>query len=239
MYDVFDTLIDQFQKSVQENNRKLIRDEFNDFFQSCFTYLSYAMSSPTKQHIADKIIIRMTGLLPVTKINFDSNNHYTINFTWALTEDIKEHYDHIFATITSEEWPLFRRGLTLYLSIELLSKSGDTITLINRMKNEECKKDLANVLLQRLDELQRPILCLNWTDLFTLVDPTILTLKQLELTGSIEIYVTSLVRIIGINGNEMEIRDTIVRQFDQLVYEDRLPGKINSSIIIYHHNFLF
>jgi len=239
MYDVFDILIDQFQRSAQENNRILTRDDFNDFFQSCLTYLYYAMPNSIKQHIAEKIIIRMTGLLPITKLNFDLNSKDTIHFTSALIDDIKDHYDHIFATITTNEWLLFRDGLILYLSIELLSKSDDTITLIHRMKNEQCKKDLANVLLQRLEELQRPILGLNWTDLFTLVHPNILTLKQLELTTSIQIYITSLVQIVGINRNEMEIRDTIIRQFDKLVYEDRLPGKIKSLFMIKIFYFYF
>ncbi|CAF0809248.1 unnamed protein product [Rotaria sordida] len=232
MLDHFNTLIDQFQKVVQETNRKLIREEFNDFFQSCITHLSYAIPPLTNQHIAEKIIIRMTGLLPITKSNFDLTSHFVINFALAMIDDIKEHYDHLFATVSVGDWPLFRDGLTLYLSIELLSKSKDTIELVHQMKNEQCKKDLANVLLQRLELLQRPVLGLNWTSLFTIVDPNILTLKQLELTRSIQTYITSLVQIVGMNITEMEITDTIVRHFDRLIYEDCLPVDLENIIFL-------
>jgi hypothetical protein len=226
MYDVFDTLIDQFQMIIQQNRCKLTAEEFSDFFQSCLTHLSYAIPSSENQHIADKIIIRMTGILPITKKNFDLTNRNTINFAIALISDIKEHYDHIFSTVTTEEWKLFRNGLVLYLSIEFLSQSKDTINLIHQMKNNECKKDLANVLLQRFEELQKPVLGLNWTELFTIVDPKILTLKQLELTRSIQTYITSVIQFLGININEMQIQDRLSRQFDQLIFDERLPGKI-------------
>jgi len=226
MYDVFDTLIEQFQISLQLDKRKLTTEEFNDFFQGCLTHLDYAMTTSVNQHIADKIIIRMTGLLLITKKNFDLTNRDAINFTIALISDIEEHYDNIFSGIKSEEWPLFRDGLVLYLSIELLSQSKNTMNLIHQMKNKDFKKDLANVLLKRLEEFQKPILGINWTNLFTLVDPNILTLKQLELTGSIQIYVTSLVQIVGMNINEMELREKVDRHFDQLIYDERLPGKI-------------
>ncbi|CAF4536288.1 unnamed protein product, partial [Rotaria magnacalcarata] len=80
----------------------------------------------------------------------------------ALIDDIKEHYDDLFATVTTGDWPLFRDGLTLCLALELLSKPKDTILLVHQMKNEACKKDLANALLLRLEYLERPVLGLNW-----------------------------------------------------------------------------
>ncbi|CAF3395094.1 unnamed protein product [Rotaria sp. Silwood1] len=232
MFDHFNALIDQFQKVVQETNRSLIREEFNDFFQSCITHLSYAIPPSTNQHIAEKIIIRMTGLLPITKVNFDLSSHFVVNFTLALIDDIKEHYDNLFATVSLSDWPLFRDGLTLYLAIELLSKPKDTIELVHQMKNEQYKKDLANILLKRLESLGRPVLGLNWTSIFTTVDSNILTLKQLELTRSIKTYVTSLVQIVGMNISEMELSDKIIRHFDRLIYEDCLPVDLESIIFL-------
>ncbi len=225
MHDVFDTLIKQFQTAVQKEKRILTTEEFNDFFQSCMKDLFYAIPTSLNQHIVDKIIIRMTGLLPITKKNFDLNRD-TINFAIALISDIKEHYDLIFSTITAEEWDLFRDGLVLYLSIELLSQSKDTINLIDQMKNDQCKKDLANILLKRLEELEKPVLGLNWTNLFTLVDPNILTLKQLRLTKSMQTYIPSLVQFVEMNINEIEIHENINRHFDDLIFEERIPGKI-------------
>ena len=226
MYDHFDSLVNQFQTVVYATQRNLIREEFNDFFQTCLTYSSYGISTGIDQHIAEKIIIRMTGLLPITEINFDLSSHFTKNFTLALLDSIREHYDHLLSTVTSADWPLFRSGLVLYLSIELLSQSNNTITLIHQMKNEECKQDLAHVLLQRLEELQKPILDLNWSSLFEIVNPEIISLKQLELTRSITTYIMSLVRFVGVNGHKKEISDNVIHHFDRLVYENRLPGEI-------------
>ncbi|CAF3301427.1 unnamed protein product, partial [Rotaria sp. Silwood2] len=154
------------------------------------------------------------------------------NFTLALIDDIKEHYDNLFSIVSVGDWHLFRDGLTLYLSIELLSKSKDTIELVHRMKNERCQKDLANVLLQRLELLGRPVLGLNWTSLFTIVDPNILTLKQLELTGSIKTYITSLVQIVGMNINEVELSDKIIRHFDRLIFEESLRVDLDDIIFL-------
>ncbi|CAF2385070.1 unnamed protein product [Rotaria sp. Silwood2] len=232
MFDHFNILIDQFKKVVQDTNRTLIREEFNDFFQSCITHLSYAIPPSTDQTMAEKLIICMTGLLPIIKTNFDLTSHFVINFTLALIDDIKEHYDNLFSIVSVGDWHLFRDGLTLYLSIELLSKSKDTIELVHRMKNERCQKDLANVLLQRLELLGRPVLGLNWTSLFTIVDPNILTLKQLELTGSIKTYITSLVQIVGMNINEVELSDKIIRHFDRLIFEESLRVDLDDIIFL-------
>ncbi|CAF3343766.1 unnamed protein product [Rotaria socialis] len=228
MYDHFNSLIDQFQSAVRETNRKLIREEFNDFFQTCLTHLSYAMPPATNPDIGEKIIIRMIGLLPVKKTNFDLTSHSTTQFAFALIDDIKEHYDDLFATITTGDWPLFRDGLTLCLALELLSKSKDTILLVHQMKNEACKKDLANALLLRLEYLERPVLGLNWISLFTIVDPNIFSVKQLELTGSIATYITSLVQIVGMNIDKMEVADETIRHFDKLIFEDCLPVNLES-----------
>lgn len=226
MYNVFDTLIEQFQQAIQQERRILTTEEFHDFLQSCMNDLPYAISNGVNQHITDKILFRMSGVLPITKKNFDITNRDTINFSVALLSDLQEHYDKIFSTVTTEEWNLFRNGLVLYLSIEFLTQSKETIKIVHRIKNTQCKKDLANVLLQRLEEIQKPVLGLNWTELFSLVDPNILTLKQLELTRSIEIYITSLVQFVERNINEIEIHEQLKRHFDQLIFEKRLIGKI-------------
>ncbi|CAF4430977.1 unnamed protein product [Rotaria sp. Silwood2] len=106
MFDHFNILIDQFKKVVQDTNRTLIREEFNDFFQSCITHLSYAIPPSTDQTMAEKLIICMTGLLPIIKTNFDLTSHFVINFTLALIDDIKEHYDNLFSIVSVGDWHL-------------------------------------------------------------------------------------------------------------------------------------
>lgn len=228
MYDYFDILISQFQKTLQETNCKLIRDEFIDFFGSCLKHLAYAVPTALNQHIAEKIIIRMTGVLPITRMNFDINSHEVRNFTAALVDDVQEHYDDILSTVTTDEWPLFRNGLCLHMAIELLSKQKNTTTLVERMKNETCKKDLVNVLLLQLEMLQKPILNVNWTTLLAIADPNIISLQLLGLTRSIQIYITSLLQYILLHIDEVNLSDQVNHHFDTLVFEDHLPSNIES-----------
>lgn len=225
MYDVLSSLFEEFHAAVQRETRTLSTEELNDFLLSCMNDFPYSISTVINQHITDKAIFRMTGLLPITKDNFHSFQYDVRNFSIALLSDLKEHYNKIFSTIKADEWNLFRDGLVLYLSIDFLTQSKDTIQLIHQMKNNQCKIDLANVLLQRLEELQKPVLALNWTDLFSIVDPSILTLKQLQLTRSIEIYVTSLVEFVRINNYQVNTSEKLKRHFNELIFDERLQGK--------------
>jgi hypothetical protein len=239
MYDVFDLLINQFQIAVQQMNRTMIREELNDFFQGCFIHLAYSIPPIGNQYIANKILTRMTGVLPIRKENFELTNRDGIKFASLFLEDVKSHYDDILSTVTEHEWISFRDGLLFYLSVELLTQSKDTIDLIDQTKNIECKKDLANCLLKRLEELQRPVLGLNWTNLFTMVDPNILSIKQLELTRSIQTYITCLVFFFENDTSEMEIKKKIDRQFDELIRTEHLPGKIKMILLKEKFSFLF
>ena len=143
----------------------------------------------------------------------------------SFLADIRSHYEDILSTVTESEWVLFRDGLIFYLSVELLTQSTDTICLIDQTKNVQCQKDLANCLLKRLEELQRPVLGLNWTNLFTMADANMLSIKQLELTKSIETYVSCSIVFFGNAKNETEIKKKIDQQFDRLIKNERLPGK--------------
>ena len=238
MYEVFDSLVEQFQQIMQRNPRLLRPEELNDFFQTCFLYSSYAVSDLTNSWMADKILIRMTGLLPITRNNLDVNFHFTNNYVHVLIDDVKEHYDNLFALLTDHDWPLFRDGFSLYLAVELLSRTNDTLALVHQVRNEDCKRDLANVLLKRLEILQRPVLAVNWIDLFTLADPNILTLKQLQLTRSVETYIKSLAKILDKHTNEMDLDTKVIRHFDESIAEDRLTGK-NHCLPIDVHQCLF
>ena len=232
IYPTFRILTEQFIKSAKEDKRKLVTTDVNEFFQDCFTYSPYALSVEAREGVVNKIIICMMGILPIAKSNFDVKSQFTVNFTLAMTGTLREHFDKVFATVHQDEWPLFRDGLVLFVSIEFLIKADDTMTLIHRMKNEECKKDLANVLLQRLEELQRPIIGLNWTDLFALVDQNILTLKQIELTESIPIYITSLVQILGIEKNNSVLEDQVILQIANVIFEGGLSRETSSFSFI-------
>ena len=230
-FDIFDTLINQFQTVVEQSPLTFAAVELNDFFQGCLIHLPYAMPDSINQYVANKIIARMTGSLPITKKNFKLTNRDSIGFTSAVLADIKEHSENIFSSVKLEEWVLFRDGLVIYLCSELLSESSDTINLVHQMQNEEYKRDLATTLLLKLEELQRPILALNWTSIFTLVDPTVLTLNSLQLTQSMETYITSLVQVLMAKEPDIKMSGQITDQFNELIRQERLPGKIKNRFL--------
>ena len=225
MYDVVDILFQQFRASLPENNRPLFPEELNQFFQGCGQHYRYSIPPVVNQNLANKILIQMTGILPIVPAKFQLDNPEAIKFVRNLLEDIRAHYPDILANVIESDWITFRDGLVFYFSIELLTQSKDTIQLIEQMQVEDLRRDLANCILKRLEEFQRPVLGLNWTNLFNHVDPNILSINQLGLTRSIETYINCLVIFFGQEWTDTEISQKINRHFDDLIRTDRLPGK--------------
>ena len=236
MYDVFDSLFNQFQIVVAKYHRTLSASELTEFSEICYSHLEYAMAYSVNKSIMIKILIRMTGLLPIKKKNIDLSNGRMIKIALAFLENAKEDYNNILREISTQEWPLFRDGLVLYLSFEMLNQANDTINLVRSIPDEEWKKDLAIVLLQRLAELKKPILGRNWTDLFSLVDPISITLDHFQLIDSMQMYVTILARILEVESNSTMIHSQLSGYFDQMIHGEYLPGKIKR---IYYKLFYF
>lgn len=225
MYDVFKILIEQFQEILQVNRWTMIPAELNQFFQGCYQYLQYSIPSIVNQNLSNKILIQMTGILPVPIEYIKIDNVESMKFLQLILGDIRLHYNHILANVTKRDWISFRDGLVFYFSHELLSQPKDTMKFIEEMQVEELQIDLANCLLQRLEELQRPVLGLNWTNLFNLVDSSVLSINQLNLTRSIETYITCLMIFFRTKSNDADIVGKINRHFDDSIRQDRLPGR--------------
>lgn len=235
MYSAVNLLFEQFQASLQENNRPLFPEELNQFFQGCFQHFQYSIPPVVNQHLANKILVQMTGILPIVPAKLQVDNPEAIQFVRTITEDIHQHYLNILANVTESDWTRFRDGLVFYFSIELLTESKNTIELIEQMQVEDLRRDLANCILKRLEEFQRPVLGINWTNLFNHVDPNILSIKQLSLTRSIQTYITCLIIFFGQEWADPEIGQKIHRNFDELIRTDRLLGKfeiVSKKIVI-------
>lgn len=218
IYDVFDILVDQFLGISQQYCQTLTASELNDF---CLTYFAHISPDCVDPPISNKLLTRLTGLLPLTKENFDLKNRETISCIFTMRWNVERHYDNILRTISSEEWPLFRDGLVFYLSFALLTIPGYTVELIHQTRNTEWRKDLSTVLLQRLVQLRNPILSLGWADLFLHADP-----KRIS-SDCLQLYIMTLVRILEGESNPRRIQPQIGEQFNQLIFENHLPGKIN------------
>lgn len=226
MYNVFDILFNQFQIVVEQNQQTLTAPELIDFSEICARHLEYATTYSVNQSTMIKMLIRMTGLLPITKENIYPRNDRTVKIALDFLANAKEDYKSMLGEITPQEWPLFRDGLVLYLCFELLSQPNDRINLVHSIPDEEWRKDLAIALLQRLAELEERISDQNCTDLFSLADLSRLTSEHFQLISSVQMYVKILACIIGEGNHSRVIYSQLSRQFNQIINREYLPGKI-------------
>ena len=229
MYDIFKILIEQFRMTIEEKGWAMMAPELNQFFQGCYQHLHYSIPATVNQYLANKILIQMTGILPIPVQYIKIDNLDANKFLGMILDDIRLHYNHILANVSGKDWNSFRDGLVFYFSHELLSQAKDTIKYLEQMQVEELRMDLANCLLQRLDELQRPVLGVNWTNLFNVVNPNVLSINQLSLTRSIETYITLLMIFYRAKSKEIDISKKIDRHFDESIRQDRLPGEKKDS----------
>jgi len=224
MYNTFDILVEQFQNQITQHPQLLTSLELADFFQGCSLHLNYALASSVDNFTANKILLRMIGVLPIEKKNLDLRKREIKNFIAPILDFVRDNYTAILSTVTVEDWLLFRNGLVICLLFDLLTEQKDTIKLVHAIPDVDQKQNLATVLLKKLEEFQKPILGLNWTSIFPLVDPNGLSLNSLELTQSMETYVTSLISILHAKGYSEATVTEVNQHFDDLVRRERLPG---------------
>lgn len=223
---LFDTLNEQFFNLVHTEQRMLTRGELNEFFQCCLDYWPYTLSKNPDTHRANLITFSMIGSLNVTSTNLDLDYQAVRIFSKRLIEDLKENQEKIFQLVSDENWTHFSNGLAICLSVQLITDPTESIRTVKKISNEKHRRDLATLLIKRLEQLNRPVISADWTNIFQLVDPQIITLRQFELTQSIEVYLYSLIVVLQQKPTTRNFTDDeLVTRFDQLIYQDRLIGK--------------
>ena len=221
-----DTLNEQFFDLVHREQRILTRIDLNEFFQCCLDYSPYTLSKNPDAHRADLIIFSMIGSLNVTSTNLDPEYQAVRIFSKRLIEDMKQHEEKIFQLVSDENWPNFSNGLAICLSVQLVTDPTESIQIVEKISNEKRRRDLATLLIKRLEQLNRPVISADWTKIFQFLDPQIITLRQFELTRSIEVYLYSLIVVLQQKPTTRDFTDDeLVVRFDQLIYQDRLIGK--------------
>ena len=224
MYNIFDILVEQFQDKIIQRPQFLTSLELVDFFQGCSLHMNYALALSVDNFIANKILLRMIGVLPIEKKNFDLRKRELKNFIAPVLDFVRDNYMAILETVSVEHWLLFRNGLVICLLFDLLTEQKDTIKLVHAIPDVDQKQNLATALLKKLEEFQKPILGLDWSSIFPLVDPNDLSLNSLELTQSMETYITSLISILHAKGYSEATVTEVSQHFDDLVRRERLPG---------------
>jgi hypothetical protein len=230
MYDTIPELIEQFQAFITKARYSLSNESVMDFFEHCIYHSAWHVSSEDNPHLIAKILIRMTGLLPINAKNFNLKAEVTTRFAQVILDDIMEYFNDLFNLVNESEWILFRDGLTYYLIFALHSQQKSTINMIRQIQNQTYQRDLARSLLNRLEGLQSVTLDDTTIELFSLVDSIDLSLKQLTLTRTIPTYIMGLTRMMSQHIHTRITNTDIEVHFNNLIVHNYLPGRIADDI---------
>jgi hypothetical protein len=233
-YDTFNILIDQFKTTVENEKSPFTRDDFNAFFAECSSCMRIVrMNSPNK-HITLKDLLRLIGLLNISRNNFSLNSPPTKEFTTSIFYYITQHLTNVMALVTPDEWSLFKNGLATIICIHLLfeasvssklnKKNHTTLEFLERISNRHRVEEIANTVLEHVDNLSQPISGLHWIELLTFVSPDRIRLNHLEFNRSFGSYLTCIEKFsIGLSLDK-NFKENVARHFDDLILKNHFQG---------------
>ncbi|CAF0884551.1 unnamed protein product [Adineta steineri] len=119
------------------------------------------------------LLDQFKALTEVGNISF-TRDDFKAFFT-ECSDCMRNHLDAVRATVTTDEWPLFKNGLSTIICINLLKQVPDsyksdrenqmTLSLLRRISERNQMEDIANTVVKRLDSLNLSIMELYWTEL--------------------------------------------------------------------------
>ncbi|CAF4423205.1 unnamed protein product, partial [Rotaria sp. Silwood2] len=227
-YDKVDSLFDQFAATLESRKIIISRESLKIFFNLCYKYLS-TIENVLKQDLdALKILIRMIGLLSISRENLIFDQAASI-FASIILKNLCDKLDAVLTTINENDWTSFCQGLVTLICIKLLhqgneNEASNTIDLLSRMPEGQQRKDAVLKLLDLFYELQCRLSKNKVMELYTLVEPDDLALKYLELAVSIEIYIDYLTYFLKIReDNTNDFQENIKDQLDRLLEKNYFP----------------
>jgi hypothetical protein len=241
MYDLFNTLAQQFQIILSEDKYTFHQRDFQDFFENCLEYLRNTPIDFRTDSIALKIILQMIGLLaPIKKESFDRNCSSAHIFTTEIMFHVRANFKHLLKLVEGSEWLLFSSGLATLSSFEILYHSVDnsndnTLDFLHQISDEKQRQGIANELLFQLFTLEQPIFGnSNWTDLFTIVNPATIEINHLNLAASFETFILCITKIARILKGPQHFEEQIVTCFENRVHYNHLQSKLLNHTICFH-----
>jgi hypothetical protein len=151
MYGIFDEFINQFRENI--HNRICPTDSYKQFFNECNNYVLISLKKTENKPVGIKQIIRMIGLFPIDKQNFELPHDPTKNFTFAIMSELSKSLEDVINCLTKDEWDLFKEGLGTLLCIQLLSKStgkssANPLELLLNEAIESARLDIVKIALR-------------------------------------------------------------------------------------------
>jgi len=230
-YDTFDTLIEQFNTAIQDRGRAILRANLNLFFTVCRRHYSTIEHIVEQDLFALKILVRMLALLPLNRENMIIGSEAARQFASIVLKKLSEKVQTIWATIAESEWPLFREGLITLYCIKLHhqeseNETDDPFLLLSMMSDEARRQEIVTKLLTVLGDLQCSLPRKQEVILYALVDRDHLTLEHLEMTTSLETYISYLIQLVrDYQGDHNQLEEKIQIQLDKLLKENHFRSK--------------
>jgi hypothetical protein len=237
MADVFDLLYEQLRIASPTENNTLTLEQFQNFFANCYEYICPVLAESTDKCLVLKVILRMIGILSINEQNFDRWNACSIPFAHEIMIHLRENFANLCRVVNDIEWILFQRGLAILVSIELLQyRSNDfnenKVIFLQQIPDPTRRKLAAYKTLSRLHKINLPIFNdVSWTDLFTMIDPTKIDINHLNLTNSIETFVTCISKISKVLIDSTTFEKDMDTYLENRILTNCIEGKtIHASI---------
>ena len=233
MADVFDLLYEQLRLTSPSENNNLTVEEFRNFFAHCYQYICPVLDESINKCLVLKVILRMVGVLSIKEHDFDRWNVNSIRFAHETMIYVRANFADLYRIVNDVEWILFQRGLAMLVSIELLQyrsngSNENKVVFLQQIPDETRRKLAAYKILSRLHKLNQPIFGdVNWTDLFTMIDPTKININHLNLTNSIETFIICITKISKV----LIDSSTFEKDIDTYLENRILPNCIESKMI--------
>lgn len=232
---VFHTLVHQLEAASATRKNTINAVEFADFFEKCALYILDAFEKSNEKMTTLTIIVCMIGVLPIKKKSFSRSCAQSISFANTIMSHVRTNVAQLYSQVQEGAWALFDKGLALLMSIELLQyKSTDfnenKVIFLQEIPDQTRRQAVVNALLCRLIKIDQFVFGdVNWTDLFTMIDPAQIDINQLNLTNSFETLITCIRNISKVTIDYSQFQNHLGHYLDNRISKNSMEGKMMYS----------
>ena len=236
-FDIYELFIQQFVLFMHTKSVQLSKYDFNEFVKIMFGYFS------VERQILDNPLaaintVRMIGVLPLEAGNFCATDDYARKLSDIILKKVSQQLKPIFEKMDAIKWVLFKDGLTILMSIEILNDKkmdteADSIALLYQIPADENKQQqIVDAFFQELMTLKIPIQRIDWIELLQLVDKQKVGLDCLCLATTFDHILCCLEHVVPRYEINDKNRDKISTALEtQLKNNSNITCKLSNEII--------
>jgi hypothetical protein len=186
-----------------------------------------------------RTIIRMIGLMPITKIAFNRHDGAVAQYTTAIMSYLRKYIVSLCDSTEENELSSFAAGLAILTSVVLFyAVPGDPINneidFLRHIHDEKRRRTIAHRILQQLYEINEPIYGnSSWTDLFLFVNSEMIDLNlNINLTDSLETYIAFLTKMYAVHEKLVQKQGVMLRLLSRFL-DQQLTSKVTIKLRSY------